>query len=133
MVINKTYEGKIVSKIYDLLGKLEKVKGKHPKWMALCPVHGDKSPSLSIKETDDGRILLYCFAGCGAADIVSTIGLSLADLSPSGKLGNFLPGNKFRHREPEAVYGVPGANRMAESLRAKDREIEALKAKLLCS
>src|SRR3546814_4070370 len=30
--------------------------------MALCPNHADKNPSLSIRETEGGRILLKCFA-----------------------------------------------------------------------
>lgn len=29
-----------------------------------CPAHLDGSPSLSLGEGDDGRALLYCFAGC---------------------------------------------------------------------
>lgn len=33
-------------------------------WLVLCPLHGDKKPSLSVKDGDDGRILLKCFAGC---------------------------------------------------------------------
>lgn len=31
-------------------------------YMALCPNHDDKNPSLSIRETENGRILLKCFA-----------------------------------------------------------------------
>ena len=33
-------------------------------WMAHCPAHEDKQPSLSIAERDEGRILLHCHAGC---------------------------------------------------------------------
>ena len=29
-------------------------------WRAPCPAHEDKTPSLSIKEADDGAILLNC-------------------------------------------------------------------------
>ena len=50
------------------------------RWIARCPAHEDRSPSLSIREMEDGRILLHCFAGCGAIDVVQAIGLSLADL-----------------------------------------------------
>ena len=32
--------------------------------LARCPAHDDRSPSLSIAEGHDGRLLLYCFAGC---------------------------------------------------------------------
>jgi hypothetical protein len=50
------------------------------KWIARCPAHEDKSPSLSIREMDDGRVLINCFAGCGAGDVLAAIGLCMADL-----------------------------------------------------
>ena len=50
------------------------------RWLALCPAHEDRSPSLSVKETEDGTVLIHCFAGCGAADVMHTIGLELSDL-----------------------------------------------------
>ncbi len=117
-----------MNKVYDLLGRLEKVRGKNGKWMACCPAHDDKSPSLSVRLMDDGRISIKCFSGCVGADIMQAIGLTLRDLYPGGKLGHFIPGNTRKHREPEAIYGPLGANNMAEALRAKDREIERLKA-----
>jgi len=33
-------------------------------YLALCPCHPDKDPSLSINE-EDGKLLVHCF-GCGA-------------------------------------------------------------------
>lgn len=67
-----------------LLARLDKVRQVAPgRWMAACPAHTDKSPSLSVRETDDGRILIHCFTGCGAADVLSAVGLSLADLFPA--------------------------------------------------
>ena len=33
-------------------------------WMARCPAHDDRTPSLSIAQGDDGRVLLKCHAGC---------------------------------------------------------------------
>ena len=57
------------------------------KWQAHCPAHDDKSPSLSIKEINDGTLLLKCWAGCNAGEIVSAVGLELSDLFP--KLDNF--------------------------------------------
>ncbi|MBU2820332.1 hypothetical protein HF288_03120 [Acidithiobacillus caldus] len=55
------------------------------KWIALCPAHDDRRPSLSIREAEDGKILLKCWTGCGAAEIVSALGLSLADLFPGDR------------------------------------------------
>lgn len=49
-------------------------------WIARCPAHADRSPSLSIREGRDGRTLLRCFAGCDSTAIVRALGLSIADL-----------------------------------------------------
>ncbi|EGQ62084.1 hypothetical protein GGI1_10771, partial [Acidithiobacillus sp. GGI-221] len=69
-----------------VLHRLDRVKRTAPdKWQALCPAHDDKRPSLSVKEADDGRVLLKCWTGCGAAEIVSALGLSLADLFPADR------------------------------------------------
>jgi hypothetical protein len=73
--------------IDNILNQLEKVKQRQPgQWSACCPgsnhAHGDKTPSLSVRETESGSVLLYCFAGCGAAEIVSAMGLTLQDLYP---------------------------------------------------
>lgn len=66
-----------------LLDKLERVRGTGPgRWSARCPAHKDRSPSLSIREVDDGRILLHCFSGCGVDAIVAALGMSMEDLFP---------------------------------------------------
>src|SRR4051812_22288676 len=49
-------------------------------WMAHCPAHKDRTPSLSIAEGDDGRVLVNCFAGCSVEDIVAAVGVTTADL-----------------------------------------------------
>jgi hypothetical protein len=68
----------------NLLSRLEKVRQTGPgKWSARCPAHDDKGPSLAIRELDDGRVLLHCFAGCGAAEVLQAVGMDFADLYPS--------------------------------------------------
>jgi hypothetical protein len=66
-----------------LLDRLQEVRarGSH-RWLAKCPAHDDRSPSLSICELDDGRILVHDFAGCSASDVVAAVGLELKDLFP---------------------------------------------------
>lgn len=56
------------------------------KCLAQCCAHDDPSPSLSIRETEDGRVLLHCFAGCSVESIVSALGLRLEDLFPPREL-----------------------------------------------
>lgn len=63
----------------DILDRLEKVTGSKGKWIACCPAHQDKSPSLAVTETDD-RVLVHCFSGCDTQDVTAAIGLNLADL-----------------------------------------------------
>ena len=66
-----------------LLDRLDKVKsaGKG-KWVACCPAHEDRSPSLSIRD-DGGKTLIHCFAGCHTADVLGAIGMEMSDLFPS--------------------------------------------------
>lgn len=72
--------------IGNLLNRLEKVKGKKGRWTACCPAHADRSPSLAITALDDGRILLKCFAGCSAYEIVNSVGMDIQDLFPKEQL-----------------------------------------------
>lgn len=66
-----------------LLSRLECVKNIRPdRWQARCPAHDDRCPSLSVTETTDGTILIKCWAGCSASEIVSAVGLDLRNLFP---------------------------------------------------
>ena len=51
-----------------------------------CPAHEDKSASLGIKEGDEDRILLNCFAGCDVKSILDSVGLDWKDILPDNKL-----------------------------------------------
>lgn len=69
--------------IETLLSRLHKVKRRgNNQWMACCPVHQEKTPSLSIKD-DNGTILLHCF-GCGAGgvDVCGALGVEPSELFP---------------------------------------------------
>ncbi len=50
---------------------------------ACCPSHEDRNPSLSIREADDGTVLLKCFGGCPTPRIVSDLELNMTDLFPT--------------------------------------------------
>src|ERR1051326_5275111 len=63
-----------------LLALLSSVRpGGTGQWRARCPAHDDRNPSLTIRQTED-RVLVWCWAGCTAADICKAIGLTLAKL-----------------------------------------------------
>ncbi len=42
-------------------------------WMARCPAHDDRKPSLSIATGDEGRVLVCCHAGCPQAAVVAAL------------------------------------------------------------
>lgn len=67
----------------SLLSRLDKVKRTGPgKWQAQCPAHEDRGPSLAVRELDDGRLLLHCFAGCDVHSVLSAVSLDMAALFP---------------------------------------------------
>jgi CHC2 zinc finger len=67
--------------IDDILSRLEKVKQYNGRqWVACCPAHDDKTPSLAIKIGDENRVLMKCWAGCAIDEIVAAMDLSLSDL-----------------------------------------------------
>ena len=52
------------------------------KWTAQCPAHDDRSPSLSIRECDDGKVLIHCFTGCDYKAILAAVCMKPGDLFP---------------------------------------------------
>ncbi|NQW09429.1 MAG: toprim domain-containing protein [Alphaproteobacteria bacterium] len=42
-------------------------------WIARCPAHEDRTPSLSIRESDDGTLLVHCHAGCDQVRVIATL------------------------------------------------------------
>lgn len=69
-------------KLDQLLGSLTKLKKTGPdRWVACCPAHEDKGPSLAIK-ANDKTIMLHCFAGCSAEAVLDAVGMTFNDLYP---------------------------------------------------
>jgi putative DNA primase/helicase len=42
-------------------------------WMARCPAHADRAPSLSISSGRDGKVLVRCHAGCDQRDVIAIL------------------------------------------------------------
>lgn len=79
----------------DLIDRLEFCRpAGNGKWIARCPSHPDKSPSLSVMEKSDGRVLIHCHAGCGAIEVLEAVGLSYDALFPE-TLDNY-PGRRIK-------------------------------------
>lgn len=66
-----------------LLRRLDCVRSVgRSQWVARCPAHDDRGPSLSIAEADDGRVLIHDFAGCSPAEVLDAIGVQWEALFP---------------------------------------------------
>jgi hypothetical protein len=50
------------------------------RWIAKCPAHADRAPSLTISSGREGRVLLHCFAGCPVEAILLHAGMSMGHL-----------------------------------------------------
>jgi 5S rRNA maturation endonuclease (ribonuclease M5) len=73
-------------------------RGSNEKISARCPAHEDRSPSLSIGLSDDGRVLIRCHAGCESEAVVHALGLTWSDLYPGDNTYN------GRKRQVVATY-----------------------------
>ena len=116
-----------------LLTRLERVKETGPgRWVACCPAHGDRSPSLSVRETEDGAVLIHCFAGCPSAAVILAMGLAWSDLYPANIKDHapIRPGQRWVPRDVllavsrEALVALIAAETVAkgEPLGAEDRK-----------
>ena len=91
-------------KIEEFLERLQGVEadGKGG-YMACCPAHDDSNPSMHVNVGDDGRILVKCFSGCTAAEIVGALRLKLSDLMPDKK------GKATKRKTAKAKAAKPAA------------------------
>jgi len=67
----------------SVLSRLEGVRCTgQGRWIALCPAHDDRHPSLSIRELEDRRVLVHCHAACATENVLTALGLTWADVMP---------------------------------------------------
>jgi putative DNA primase/helicase len=67
-----------------LLERLQGVKQSGAgRWIARCPAHEDRTPSLSIRDAG-GRILIFCHAGCDPESVLAAVNLGWVDLGGNG-------------------------------------------------
>ena len=113
--------------VQTFLDKLENVKavGRNS-WQACCPAHDDRTPSLRVTELDDGRILVKCFAGCGAVAVMANVGMTMSDLYPDGAIADQLKnwdqmtknrGKKSREFKDDVILQI------CESMRAQGKKL----------
>lgn len=109
--------------IDELLDRLDKVRqtGEH-KYLACCPVHGDKNPSMSIAEKD-GRVLCHCFA-CGAngLEVVQALGLSPSVLFEKPIEQGYIPKRVYEELDMDrlVIAGYEEMRKQGKPLSYKD-------------
>ncbi len=115
-----------------LLDQLHKVRQTgNGQYIACCPSHEDKNPSLAIRN-DNGKILLRCFAGCSAHEIVSAVGLSLSNLFPQESIDSkpiknpFPAANVLRCIQSEAMIVVVAACNIANGMPLSNEDLQRL-------
>ncbi|MCP5470426.1 MAG: hypothetical protein H7A36_07995, partial [Chlamydiales bacterium] len=63
--------------IAEVLDSLHNKRARGPnRWDACCPAHKDAVRSLSVSLEDNGKILLYCHAGCDYTSIKNALRLA---------------------------------------------------------
>jgi hypothetical protein len=118
--------------IETILANLKRVKSTSKnRWLACCPAHEDRSPSLSIMQNEQGKIFIHCFAGCNGKAIMSSIGMTLSDLYPErispphglGKPLPFSPYDALNLIGREAmIVAMCGSELQSHPLSEKDRK-----------
>ncbi len=108
-----------------LLDRLVGVKANGSGFVARCPAHADRTPSLSVKQ-DGNKVLLYCHAGCSTHSVLAALNLSERDLFDAEETvypyrdeqGVLLfevvrlPGKRFFQRKPDGTTGIEGVRRV---------------------
>lgn len=113
------------------------------RWIARCPAHEDRRPSLAIRELGDGTVLVKDFAGCDVGEVLRAVGLELEVLFPPRPEGHarrperrpFPAADVLACVADEALIASIAAARLArgEALDERSRERLALAASRLAA
>lgn len=75
-------------------------------WMAKCPAHDDRDPSLSIRDVG-GKVLVHCHAGCSQGSVVTSLKeLGLWEAEASGASSRIVAEYDYRDEHGELLYQV---------------------------
>jgi len=131
--------GPALRRVLDALESLGRTPRRDASgWMAKCPAHDDRRPSLHVAQGREGA-LVKCYAGCTADAIVSALSLDTPDLfdRPRSDNGAAEPASRivatytyqdehgeplfevvrmepktFRQRMPDGTWGIRGVRRV---------------------
>lgn len=100
------------------------------RWIARCPAHDDSSPSLSVREAEDGRVLIHCHAGCGSAAVISAIGMNFSDLYPESNNYSPLIRSREKNAYDDLLVGIAKARIESGAKLTESQKKEVMEAKL---
>ncbi len=93
-----------VSKLNTFLSHLDGVHKSGNGYRAKCPAHGgDNDSILSIREAENGGLLIHCWHGCETKEVLDSIGLTWADIMPE-RLTHHAPPEKVRKWREDATH-----------------------------
>ncbi|HIF50428.1 MAG TPA: DNA primase [Thiotrichaceae bacterium] len=101
--------------IHVLNGVRETGEGR---WLACCPAHDDRSPSLSMREIDD-RLLIHCFAGCDVNEVVNAVGLELSDLFPEKRTTKYNKSQRLYFKADDVLEALQDEITMLQKIAAR--------------
>jgi hypothetical protein len=104
-----------MSTLVEIAERLHARRIRSDRWIAKCPAHADRAPSLTISTGREGRVLLHCFAGCSVEAILRHAGLSMGHLFPRP----LRPQPHTRARDTAALH----RRRVAEAARRRAERI----------
>lgn len=97
-----------------LLSHLEGVREVRGGWRADCPVGHKSRQTVTVSESQNGAVLLHCFA-CGCGDeVLQSLGLSWSDLFPQSAR-EVTPQEQRMWREQRRMAGWAAALRVLHS------------------
>ena len=117
----------------DILPRLERVRQTgRANWIACCPAHDDRNPSMTLHEADDGRVLCRCWSGCSFEEIVNAVGLGWEPWFPPKQDDDFKPavrrpfpaGDVLEAVASEAMVVAVAAANVALGVALTDEDLE---------
>lgn len=106
----------------EIANSLQKLKAAGDQWIACCPAHEDSKPSLTLKMTDDGKLLVHCHANCDQDSVLRAIGYESPSTNGHTPRAEWTP-----HGDAVAVYDYPDESGtiLFQVLRTADKQFPA--------
>jgi hypothetical protein len=109
---NYSYRDHVLT-LESLLNRFDELSPRdYGQWTALCPVHADTNPSLSISINEEGRVLIHCHAGCSFDKICEAVGSTRAEVN-----GMRVTDDELGEAEGSATSGAPQMRASAQGSR----------------